>query len=263
MIDLHGHYIPGVDDGAVDLETSVAMLRAAEADGIATVVATPHACGSFCKLKDLDALRKARDEWRRSLAAVDLKLKVVSGAEVYFASDLLSILKDNRDLLAIGGGSYFLLEFPSDYVQAHSKEFIFKALTEDLIPIISHAERNQEIQRSPHVLHELVKAGALCQVNAGSLRGDFGNEARRCAYELLRENLVHVIASDAHDLDRRRPGMSYVRPLLAGIDPGKIDLFLNDIPAAIIADEAIPDISEPVLDRPKRSVFDFLRRRDS
>jgi protein-tyrosine phosphatase len=263
MIDLHGHYLPGVDDGAEDLETSLAMLRLAADDGITTVAVTPHACGAMCKVKDLDQLRRAWERWRKRVAKEDLKLNIVSGAEVYFTSELLAILKDNRDLLTINNGSYFLLEFPVDYVYAHSKEFIFKAMTEDLIPIISHAERNQEIQRAPAVLRELVKAGALCQVNAGSLRGDFGAKARDCVYGLLRDNLVHVIASDAHDLERRRPGLSHARALLAGTDPEKIELYLQGIPAAIIADEAIPDIGEPVSHHSRRSFFDIFRKRDS
>ncbi len=263
MIDLHGHYLPGVDDGAGDDETSLAMLRLAEADGIDTVVVTPHCCSGMSRFKDLDGLRKSWARWRKQLEREGLKLKIVQGAEVYFTTDLLAILKANRDLLTINNGSYFLLEFPADYVYAHTKEFIFKAQTEDLIPVISHAERNQEIQRSPAVLRELVKAGALCQVNAGSFRGDFGHEARRCAYDLLQDNLVHVVASDAHDLESRRPGLSYVRALLTGVDPDKVDLFLEGIPAAILADEAIPDIGEPVSSHSRRSFFDFFRRRDS
>jgi len=263
MIDLHGHYLPGVDDGAENMEDSLAMLRLAEADGIAVVAVTPHACSTLCKARDLDALRRSWSEWRAALENRELKIRIVSGAEVYFTSELLPLLRDHRDLLTINNGSYFLLEFPADYIYAHSKEFIFKILTEGFIPIVSHAERNQEIQRSPAVLRELVKAGALCQLNAGSLRGDFGNAARRCAYELLRDNLVHVIASDAHDLEKRRPGLSFVRPLLQGVDPEKVDLYLHDIPAAVIADEAIPDIGEPVSRHPRRSFFDFLRKRGS
>jgi protein-tyrosine phosphatase len=263
MIDLHGHYLPGVDDGAVDMEMSLAMLRLAAADGIAAVAVTPHACSSLCKARDFDSLRRSWSEWGAGIEKEDLQMNIVSGAEVFFTSDLLPILKDHRDLLTINNGSYFLLEFPADYVYAHSKEFIFKLLTEDLIPVISHAERNQEIQRSPAILRELVKAGALCQVNAGSFRGDFGNNARRCAYELLRDNLVHVIASDAHDLEKRQPGLSFVRPLLQGVDAEKADLYLHGIPAAIIADEAIPDIGEPVSHHSRRSFFDLFRKRDS
>lgn len=263
MIDLHGHYLPGVDDGAGDYETSLAMLRLAAADGIDAVAVTPHCCSGMSKVKDLGQLRREWEGWRKKVEREDIKVRIVGGAEVYFTSDLLAVLKENRDLLAINNGSYFLLEFPADYVYAHSKEFIFKVMNEDLIPIISHAERNQEIQRSPAILRELVKAGALCQVNAGSLRGDFGNAARQCAYELVRDNLVHVIASDAHDLESRRPGLSYVRPLLAGVDPGKVDLYLEGIPAAVIADEAVPDIGEPVSRHSRRSIFDFFRRRDS
>ena len=263
MIDLHGHYLPAVDDGAADMETSLAMLRHAEKDGIMTAVVTPHACGTMCKVKDLDALRRSWEKWREAMKNNDLKINVVAGAEVYFATELLHILKDNRDLLTINNSCYFLLEFPSDYIYAHSQDFIFQVLTEGFIPIISHAERNAEIQRSINVLRELVKAGALCQVNAGSLRGDFGNAARGSAYELLQNNLVHVIASDAHNLESRKPELAYVPALLSHVDPEKIAMYLHDIPAAVIADEAIPDIGEPLAQHPKRTFFDFFRKRDS
>lgn len=263
MIDLHGHYLAGVDDGAENLEQSLAMLRHAEKDGIETAVVTPHACGSLCKLKDLDALKCQWENWRSNLKDSELKIKVVSGAEIYFTSELLSLLHDHRELLTINNGSYFLLEFPNDYIYAHSKDFIYKILSEGFIPIVSHAERNSEIQRSPGILHELVKVGAMCQVNAGSLRGDFGNAARQCAYELIHGNLVHVIASDAHDLESRKPELAYVPALLHHVHPKKIAMYLYDIPAAIIADQAVPDIGEPAWHHQRRTFVDFFRKRKS
>lgn len=263
MIDLHGHYLPGVDDGAENMEASLAMLRLAEADGIEAVAVTPHVCSALNTVKGFAALHRRWAEWRKALPDSGLRIKVVSGAEVYFTSELLSLLKEHRGLLTINDTSYFLLEFPGDYIYAHSKEFVFKILTEGFIPIISHAERNAEIQRSPAVLRELVKSGALCQVNAGSFRGDFGHASRQCAYKLIQDNLVHVIASDAHDLGSRKPGLSYVSALLHGVDPDKIALYLDGIPAAIIADEAIPDIGEPLSMNSRRSFFDFFRKRDS
>jgi protein-tyrosine phosphatase len=263
MIDLHGHYLPAVDDGAEDIATAAAMLRHAAADGIETVVVTPHACGSSCQVKSMDALRRSREKSWPELQQHAGKIRLVTGAEVYFTSELLPVLQDNRDLLTINNGSYFLLEFPGDYIYAHSTDFIFKILTEGFIPIISHAERNTEIQRSANVLRELLKAGALCQINGGSLRGDFGSAARRCAYELIQGNLVHVIASDAHDLDRRRPELAYVPALLRQVDAEKIAMYLHEIPAAIIADQAVPDIGEPLGLRQKRTFFDLFRKHDS
>jgi protein-tyrosine phosphatase len=263
MIDLHGHYLPEVDDGAADMEASLAMLRHAEKDGIDTAVATPHACGSMSKVKDLDSMQKKWEKWRAALKESDLKISIVPGAEIYFTSELLSLLKDHRDLLTINNSSYFLLEFPGDYIYAHSKDFIFKILTEGYIPIISHPERNSEIQRSPAVLLELVKAGALCQINAGSLRGDFGIHAQNCAYELIQGNLVHVIASDAHDLESRKPELSYVPALLHQVHAEKIAMYLDDIPAAIIADQAVPDIGEPLSHHPRRSFFNFFKKHES
>jgi protein-tyrosine phosphatase len=263
MIDLHGHYLPGVDDGAKDLETAAAMLRHAAADGIEAVVVTPHVMGNSCKAKGLDTLRRNREKIWPELEKNAGKIKLITGAEVYFTSELLPILKENRDLLTINNGSYFLLEFPADYIYAHSRDFIFKVLTEGFIPIISHAERNQEIQRSPNILFDFVEAGALCQINAGSLRGDFGNEARRTAFELLDANAVHVIASDAHNLTSRKPELAFVPTLLRNFDQEKVNHYLHDIPAAIIADEALPDIGEALRRKTKRGFFNFIKKRDS
>ncbi len=263
MIDLHGHYLPGVDDGAADWERSLAMLRHAENDGISAVVATPHVFSRMGTVREIDALRGCWAKWEAALAGSGVSLRVLRGAEVFFTTDLISLLKDNRDLLTINNGSYFLLEYPPDYIYAHSREFIYQVLTEGFIPIISHAERNAEVQRSPAVLRELVKAGALCQLNAGSLRGDFGHAARECAHELVHANLVHVIASDAHDMEGRRPELSYVPALLPQVGMEKIDLYLDGIPAAIIADEGIPDIGEPVQPRAARSIFDLFRKHRS
>jgi len=134
-------------------------------------------------------------------------------------------------------------------------------LSDGFIPIISHAERNSEIQRCPEILFQLIKAGALCQINAGSLRGDFGTAARQTAYELLDGNWVHVIASDGHDARGRRPELSFVPGLLRHEAAAKSELYLRDIPAAIIADEAPPDIGEPVSrSQRQRRFFDFFRK---
>ncbi|MDD8013849.1 MAG: hypothetical protein PHX05_10250, partial [Acidobacteriota bacterium] len=76
-------------------------------------------------------------------------------------------------------------------------------------------------------------------------------------------NLVHVIASDAHDVDSRKPELAFVPSLLHKVFPDKIALFLNDIPAAILADEAVPDIGEPHGNLTKRSFFDFFKKRES
>ena len=260
MIDLHCHLLPGVDDGAESIEVARAMLRQAEADGIETIVVTPHALSALCRDKDLEALRRSWEHWLPQLRHEAGKVVLKTGAEVFFTSDLGSLLKEHSDLLTINDTSYFMLEFPHDYIYAGSREFIYKIMTDGFIPIISHAERNSEIQRAPKILDELVQAGALCQVNAGSLRGDFGEESRRTASELLRLNLVHVIASDAHDSRSRKPELSYVRGLLRPYGAERADLYLQEIPEAILANEAPPDIGPSRSDQQKRSFFGLFQK---
>ncbi len=143
---------------------------------------------------------------KTALKKSGLTLRILPGAEVYFTSELLPILRDHRELLTINNGSYFLLEFPPDYVYAHSKEFIFKIMTEGFIPIISHAERNTEIQRSPAVLRDLVKAGRLVPGQCRQLARRF----RQCRPpERLRTDARQP--GPRHRLRRPRPGEPQAR----------------------------------------------------
>ena len=130
------------------------------------------------------------------------------------------------------------------------------------IPIIAHPERHQVIQRNPHALFQLIETGALAQVNAGSLRGDFGTAAQTTAWLLLHHNLVHVVASDAHSQKKRRPEISDIEEILSAEGIEKADLLIRDIPEAILSDRAVPDLGEardPSRTRPK--FFDFLKRK--
>ncbi len=266
MIDLHGHYLPGVDDGA-DEPGAIAghaaprrSRRHRDRGGHAPRLRQHHA-GS----RTSSACAAAWKKWRADPGRQRPEdAESSAGAEVYFTSELLPILKDHRDLLTINNGSYFLLEFPPDYVYAHSKEFIFKILTEGFIPIISHAERNTEIQRSPAVLRDLVKAGRPVP---GQRRQPARRFRQRRPPKRLRADPGQP--GPCHRLRRPRPGKPQARavfrpgPACTAWIPEKIDLYLHAIPEAIIADEAVPDIGEPTWHHHRSTFFDFFKKRDS
>jgi protein-tyrosine phosphatase len=246
MIDLHAHLLPDGDDGAVDLAQSLEMLGLAREDGIAGIVATPHIFGPRTRLAGLDDLRKRMDAFIRHIGGAGLQIEIFRGAEVYFDPDIRQKLGDHRPLLTINGSDYFLLEFPPDFIFPHTRDFLFEVMADGFIPVLCHPERNLVFQHSLVPLREYVRGGALCQLDAGSLRGDFGAGAQRTAWEMIGANLVHVIASDAHDTVLRPPRLSYLRDLLSGVNqPQRIDLWLDRIPAAIVANEAVPDVGEP------------------
>lgn len=259
LIDLHAHIVPGVDDGAKSFEESLKMLQMAGSDGIETIVATPHVFSFHNTIKDIDEIINRTQEFLERLNRNPVKLQVLRGAEVFFTSNVMELLKEYGEALCLNGSCYFLLEFPFEFVFPGTRDFLFNVLTGGWIPIIVHPERNKVIQRNPAVLYDWVKTGALIQVNAGSLKGIFGEGARVTSFHLLHHNLVHVIASDAHSPRRRPPELSFVHSTLENEGIEIADLLVYGNPRAILDNEAIIDIGEPRDPRKKSKIFDFFK----
>ncbi len=260
MIDIHTHIIPEVDDGSGSFTESLNMLKIAENDGIKTMVATPHIFSSAGKMKEIEKFRNIFSDFRERVINSGSSVEIISGGEVYFTTGLSEKLKKFRDIITINGGDYFLLEFPPGFIFPGSDKFIFNILNEGFIPIICHPERNIVIQQNPGILYGFMMTGALSQLDAGSFRGDFGSDASATAYKLLKLNMVHMIASDCHNEDKRIPGLSFIYEKLSGFEKEKIDMFLKDIPDAIIGNRAVPDIG--IIENPnvKRSIFQIFKK---
>lgn len=240
MIDLHFHCLPGIDDGPPDWETAEALCRAASADGATTLVATPH----VFREPWVNADRRARElllaELNRRLAGAP---RVVAGAEVWYTGELVSLVEEGPEgpLSTLAASRYLLVEFPPGYVPPQAAAAFHELVVMGTVPVVAHPERNLVLAREPHRLAELVEAGAVAQVTAGSLLGDFGRGARAAAERMVREGLAHVVASDAHGLERRPPRMAAARERVrrlwgAGAEEGLFDAN----PAAVLADEELP-----------------------
>jgi len=210
VIDIHSHIIPGVDDGAASWEEAVRMCRMAEQDGINVLVATPHVFNGMASTNG-HHFEDALYQLKRKLDEEEIELEILLGAEVHCRPDLPNLLEQEISLTLNGNGRYFLLEFPHSIVPPNSDQLIFQLITKNLIPIIVHPERNMYLQSHLNLLADFIKQGALCQITAMSLTGGFGLKAMECARELLKRNLVHIIASDAHNEVARQPLLSKVR----------------------------------------------------
>ncbi|MEN8140632.1 MAG: CpsB/CapC family capsule biosynthesis tyrosine phosphatase [Thermodesulfobacteriota bacterium] len=216
MIDIHSHILPGLDDGAADLDTALAMARMAVADGIIGMIATPH-------ISHDSAL--AREEIARQVAALNaalaeqgISLAIYAGAEVPLGHELAG------SSYLLHNGPYILVEFPHSHIPGNAAEQLFALRCAGLIPIIAHPERNGEVLREPERLVELVAAGALSQLTAESLTGELGSQVQQCSHYLLRKKLGHFLATDCHSLRFRRPkikkALKIARRLL-GKDPAQ------------------------------------------
>jgi protein-tyrosine phosphatase len=133
-------------------------------------------------------------------------------------------------------------------------------MIEGLIPIISHPERNAMMTQTPEILYELIRHGAIAQVTAQSLTGEFGRKTQKAAESFLRRGLVHLIASDAHNSTTRPPRLAEAVKFSEKIvGPAKAKAMVTTVPAAILGNEQIPDLGEPVNPAGKKKLHFFSK----
>jgi protein-tyrosine phosphatase len=206
LIDIHCHLVAGIDDGAQDASQSLAMARMAVADGIRTIICTPHQAGNYAANKG-DDIRAAVARTQQMLTQRKIPLKLLPGGDVRIEADMAAGLR-RGDLLTLGDhGRHVLLELPHELY--FPLEPVLKQLARlEMVGILSHPERNQGILRQPEVLAPLVEAGCLMQVTAGSLTANFGDDIYDFSAWMLEEGMVHFVATDAHGVGSRRPVLS-------------------------------------------------------
>ena len=200
MIDLHCHILWDIDDGPADIDGSLAMARVAAADGTKQLVATPHVGRNMHPPESIaDKVAQLNSEIQRE----GLELEVLTGAD-----NLHNLGAETLARYTINATRYVLIEFPHTHLPADASDCIFEALHHDLVPIITHPERNPSIVQNPRLIFDLVERGALVQLTAESLTGGFGRASKACSRYLLKQKMVHFLASDGHSADWRPPTLS-------------------------------------------------------
>ena len=237
LVDLHFHLLPGADDGPADLSASLELARAALAEGTGTVVATPHVRADL-GLTDTGEIDARVRELRARLAAARIPLEVRCGGEL--GHDMVFRLRQwELDLVAQGppGGRWLLVETPFEGIGED-----FHAATAELRErgfgvLVAHPERSADaaLDGAAGLRRELV-AGSLAQVNALSLTGGHGEDARRAAWELLADGLVAVVASDAHGPSRPPALRLAHRALLQGrLAPATAKVLVGSEPRSLLS----------------------------
>jgi protein-tyrosine phosphatase len=229
------------------------MAKLALEDGIQTIVATPHTLdGNY--LNPLHSITQDVFSLQEALKANGVGLRLCVGADVHLSPGMADKIRKGEAGTLNNTGKYFLLELPPQTIPPGAKEEIFSLKVRGITPIITHPERHPAILRGVNLLYDFIAMGALSQITAMSLTGEFGEGVQRCAQELLTHRLVHVIATDAHDAENRPPILSRAVKKAAALTGSEsfARALVTDIPAKILAGEPV-EIPEPM--RIKRSAF--------
>jgi protein-tyrosine phosphatase len=213
MIDLHCHILPGLDDGATDLSVSTDMAKAFVADGVLVVACTPHILPGLYHNSG-PQIRQAAAQLQQHLNLEGIPLRLVTGADNHIIPNFVSELRSGQ-LLSLADTRYVLVEPPHHVAPPRLEEMFFSLLVAGYVPILTHPERLTWIQSHYQVIQRLVHSGIWMQVTAGSLSGAFGRNARYWGERMLDEGCIHILATDAHDVNRRPPNLSQGRELAA------------------------------------------------
>lgn len=216
-VDIHCHCLPDIDDGPRTLGDALSLCRALVDDGITTAIATPHQLGRYDERggrNSARAIRAAVASLQTVLAAEKIPLSIRPGADVRLDERIPKLLEDDEILTLADGRRYLLLEFPKDVFLDPTR--LLRALkSRGICGIISHPERQDFLTARPQLVRPWVEEGAMLQVTAGSLSGEFGAAAERAAWDWLNLGWIELVASDAHGTSRRPPRMSVAINLIA------------------------------------------------
>lgn len=244
FVDIHCHFLPEMDDGAVSWGEAISMARIAVKDGFTRLIVTPHQLGCY-RLNTAERIRKQAEEFCSQLRSSGIPLEVRVGGDVRIEPDLLAQLDDGNVLSLANQSRHLLLELPHE-LYFPLEPLILELERRGYQAILSHPERNQGILSQHRIISDLINVGCLMQITAGSFVGAFGSPSKKLAERMLAENAIHFVATDAHGTRYRRPNMSRafnVIATLASIDvaqelccinPNRV---YNGLPVPVVTDQ--------------------------
>jgi protein-tyrosine phosphatase len=242
MIDIHCHILPGVDDGPIEMADSVEMCRMAAADGIKKIVATPHFKPGIYELPTSELVTSRASALNDAVKAAGLGVEILVGSEVRLTEAVFEHVGRVDFLTLNRTGAYMLVEFPmSGALPLNWLELLEKLLARGITPVIAHPERSDALIDDPALVSEAVSLGALTQLTAGSLVGEYGGRIRDFSIAFVSDGLAHALSTDSHSPIRRPPCLSEAARAAARVvgESAALDLVLHN-PEAIINGRPLP-----------------------
>lgn len=244
VIDLHSHILPGIDDGAADLSVALDMARASVADGVTVLACTPHILPGLYHNTG-PRIREAVQELQTALDDHGIALQLVTGADVHIVPDFIAGLRSGH-LLSLADSRYVLVEPPHHVAPPRLDDLLFRMMAAGYVPIITHPERLTWVRSQYDTIREFVRRGVWMQITAGSLAGRFGRGAQYWAERMLDEGCVHILATDAHDTERRPPDLGEGRELAARrVGTDEAEHLVATRPKAIVGNQPPSSVPMP------------------
>jgi protein-tyrosine phosphatase len=255
MVDIHCHILPELDDGATEVSVSHQMFEMAARDGIRDLVATPHS--NYQYTFDPAVNRAKRDALQQAKGATP---QLHLGCDFHLSFENIEHAKRDHTHFSINGTQYLLVEFADSNIPPHTEQIFFDMVSRGIVPIITHPERNPILADQPDLIAKWIGVGCLVQVTAGSVTGRFGKRAHRSTQTMLKREMVHFIATDAHNLTTRPPVLSEAREAIARDCSPEVASALSEAnPRAAIEGRPIPWRPEPQAGA-KRGWLSYFRK---
>lgn len=203
--DIHSHILPGVDDGAKDINMTMKMIDEAYSQGVRTMVATPHYYPGHNN-KSKAHIEKIYEEVSSVIKEKYSDFTLLLGNEIYYKDEVVEKLK-NKEIFTLADTRYVLLEFPVMADYRYLYDAVQKCVNNGFYPVLAHIERYRCLYKNEDKVSELVKAGAYMQVNAENFKKGLFLLGRSFCMKLLQRKMIHFLGSDCHNMDERKPNM--------------------------------------------------------
>jgi protein-tyrosine phosphatase len=256
VIDIHSHFLPGLDDGAEDIETSVAMIEMAAADGTTHLVGTPH-----CNANYAFSLQRNQELLEELRARTKNRITLLCGCDFHLSYENIQAVLADKSPYTLNQGDYLLTEFSDYSIAPQTRDIFHQMRLKGITPIVTHPERNPLLQHGPgpRLLRQLVEMGCPIQVTAGSLTGRFGRRAQEFSEQLIAQQMVHFLASDAHDTKNRPPKLSSARAFITEKYGAELaQALLVENPRAAVESRPLPYFPEPTPPPKRKRRFWFF-----
>jgi protein-tyrosine phosphatase len=207
IVDMHDHMLPGVDDGAKNMDETIKLIIASYKQGVRNIIFTPHYREGWVTNKP-EVLIKRLEEVKEQTKDMFPDLNLYLGNEIYYHSDAAGKVTEGK-IFPLASSRYVLVEFSIAEEFAIVKEGLYSFISEGFIPVLAHAERIQCLHKNTvDRVSELVNMGAYIQINASGVTKKTRFKTKRFVKKLASYDLIHFIATDAHNMQDRKPNFT-------------------------------------------------------